>query len=203
MHIDELGGKVRVPGGRRSVESRRDASRDLRILRQDLAGVDEHVIASLNGPLIPRTGCARIHADVSAVCRYRILRVVDEAVFWFIAGSRRVQPAVTETAVCAPRTVKVVLRILSPAHRPLRLGTPHVVTHYENIDWRLFQQSVVDSFEPEIEPAQLDRPEIHPGRRAKIQIAYFAGTHAMAPGSHDEVVFARQFFRPVAHHSQV
>src|SRR5579864_4028251 len=55
-NVDELGGEVGVHGGRARVKIEPDRTRDLEILSEGRSGVDENIVARLEGALVARSG---------------------------------------------------------------------------------------------------------------------------------------------------
>ncbi len=82
-----------------------------------------------------------------------IFRIVDVTIFRLIAGRNCGKSAIASGRICFPLTVQVVLRPLSFRERPLGRGAPLIQSHHEQVNRRIIEYPVFDSFEMVIEPA--------------------------------------------------
>ena len=126
--------------------------------------VDEHVVASLDRPPIPRAAVIE-EQDRAAYRRDRIVRIVDVSVGRLVARRRSGNDTIAGEGVGPAAAVQVVAGVFGAGERPLVLVAPDVRTHHEEPDRRLVVNPVLHTLQSPVVPAQVLRGDVH-GRLA-------------------------------------
>ena len=118
--------------------------------------------------------------------------IVKEHIWQLITGCFNAQDAVAVERVGLAVAVQVVVGGLGTGQWPLLLIPPDVVAHDENPHRGLVQHSVVDAFQPVVEP-----PQVHPvhvdghsvGAKTEVVVSHYAATAgAVLPRANEQLL---------------
>src|SRR5580658_1561491 len=122
------------------MELHRDWPGDFEVLKENVAGIDQHVVALFDIALIEYSGC---EAESRAATRgHRIVRIIGVLIRRLARGRFEFQCAIAAQTIRTTAAMQVHLSVLSARERPFALVAPSIVSHHENSDWRFVKNFV-------------------------------------------------------------
>src|ERR1022692_536309 len=175
------------------MELHRDRPGDFEVLRENVASIDQHVIALFDIALIEYSGCEAESRAAARGCR--IVWIIGVLIRRLVGGCFEFQCAIAAQTVRTTAATQVHLRVTSARERPFALVAPSIVPYHENSDWRFVKNFVFSAFEPMTQESLLVGEQFDLRFRAEVDIAGAARSghrvgQQMRPWSHDQPLSA-------------